>query len=43
VDDVDFNKTNPGVWTMSMTDFKKQAGFTQWDEYKKDEPIGDTK
>ena len=43
VDDVDFNKTNPGVWTMSMTDFKKQAGFTQWDEYKKDEPIGDNK
>jgi hypothetical protein len=41
VDDVDFKKTNPGVWTMSMTDFKKQAGFTQWDKYKKDEPIGD--
>ena len=43
VDDIDFNKTNPGVWTMSMTDFKKQAGFTSWDEYKKDEPIGENK
>ena len=39
VDDVDFNKTNPGVWTMSMDHFKQSAGFTSWDEYKQDEPI----
>ena len=39
VDDVDFNKTNPGVWTMSMDHFKQTAGFTSWDEYKQDEPI----
>jgi len=39
VDDVDFNKTNPGVWTMSMNHFKQTAGFTSWSEYKKDEPV----
>ena len=39
VDDVDFNKTNPGVWTMTMDHFKQSAGFTSWNEYKKDEPI----
>ena len=43
IDDVDFNKTNPGVWTMSMKDFKDKAGFTKWDEYKKDEPIEEKK
>ena len=39
IDDVDFNKTNAGVWTMSMEDFKKKAGFTKWSQYKKDKPI----
>ena len=39
VDDVDFNKTNPGVWTMSMDHFKQTGGFTGWDEYKQDEPL----
>ena len=39
VDDVDFNATGPGVWTMSMNHFKQSAGFTSWDEYKQDEPI----
>jgi len=39
VDDTDFNATNPGVWTMSMDHFKQTAGFTSWDEYKKDEPL----
>ena len=39
IDDIDFNKTNPGVWTMSMEDFKNKAGFTKWDQYKQDEPI----
>ena len=39
VDDIDFNKTNPGVWTMTMDNFKQSAGFTSWDEYKQDEPI----
>ena len=39
VDDVDFNKTNPGVWTMTMDHFKQSSGFTAWNEYKQDEPI----
>ena len=39
VDDVDFNTTNPGVWTMSMNQFKQSSGFTSWNEYKQDEPI----
>ena len=39
IDDVDFNKTNPGVWTMSMNEFKEKSGFTSWQEYKQDEPI----
>ena len=43
IDDIDFNKTNPGVWTMSMKDFKDKAGFTKGDEYKKDEPIEENK
>ena len=39
VDDVDFNSTNPGVWTMTMDEFKQSAGFTSWNDYKKEEPI----
>jgi len=39
IDDVDFNKTNPGVWTMTMDNFKQSAGFTSWEHYKQDEPI----
>ena len=42
-DDEDFNKTNPGVWSMSMEDFKDKSGFTKWDQYKKDQPIGEDK
>jgi len=43
IDDIGFNKTNPGVWTMSMKDFKSKAGYTKWDDYKKDEPIEENK
>jgi hypothetical protein len=39
VDDVDFDSTNPGVWTMTMDHFKQSAGFTSWNDYKQDEPI----
>lgn len=39
IDDVDFNKTNKGVWAMSMEDFKSKAGYTQWEQYKQDQPI----
>ena len=43
VDDIDFNKTNPGVWSMSMDHFKQTAGFTSWKEYKQDQPIQEYK
>ena len=43
VDDIDFNKTNPGVWTMSMNHFKQTSGFTSWNNYKKDKPMEDDK
>ena len=39
IDDIDFNKTNPGVWTMTMNNFKQTSGFTKWDQYKKDQPL----
>ena len=43
IDDIDFNKTNPGVWTMSMDHFKQTSGFTSWKDYKQDEPIQEDK
>ena len=39
IDDVTFRHSNPGVWTMSMKDYKDKAGFTDWDQYAKDEII----
>lgn len=43
IDDVDFKSTNPGVWTQSMSDFKKQAGYTDWSKYKQDKIVDVTK
>jgi len=43
VDDVDFDNTNPGVWTMTMNHFKQSAGFTSWKEYKQDKPLEEKK
>jgi len=39
IDDVDFNKTNKGVWAMSLDKAKTTAGHTKWEEYKSDRPI----
>jgi len=39
IDDVTFRHSNPGVWTMSMRDFKQKSGFTDWDQYGKDEIV----
>ena len=39
LDDVDFNKTNKGVWVMSMEDYKSKSGYTQWKQYNQDKPI----
>jgi hypothetical protein len=42
IDDIDFNKSNPGVWTSTMSKFKEQAGFTKWEDYRNDEPLHQT-
>ena len=39
IDDVTFRHSNPGVWTMSMKNFKEKSGFTDWNQYSKDEII----
>ena len=39
IDDVTFRHSNPGVWAMSMQDFKDKSGFTDWNQYSKDEII----
>ena len=39
IDDVTFRHSNTGVWTMSMKDYKNKAGFTDWDQYAKDEIV----
>jgi hypothetical protein len=39
IDDVTFRHSNPGVWTMGMKKFKDKSGFTDWDQYSKDEII----
>ena len=39
IDDVTFRHSNPGVWTMSMKDYKDKSGFTDWDQYAKDDII----
>ena len=39
IDDVTFRHSNPGVWAMSMKDFKDKSGFTDWDQYSKDEIV----
>ena len=39
IDDVTFRHSNPGVWTMSMKKFKDKSGFTDWNQYSKDEII----
>ena len=39
IDDIDFNKTNSGVWAKSMKSLKESAGYTKWSQYKKDKPI----
>jgi len=35
-DDVDFNKTNPGVWCMPLDDAIQSQFFSDWDKYTGD-------
>jgi len=37
IDDMDFNKSNPGVWTHSVQDITYPDSFTHWDDYRNDE------
>ena len=39
IDDIDFAKTNPGVWCHSLHNLKDRNVFTDWSEYTKDEPL----
>ncbi len=37
LDDKDFDKTNPGVWTHRVHDLKDKQLFTDWSKYTQDE------
>jgi len=39
IDDIDFNATNPGVWSHSLHDLKDRSKFTSWDKYKNDKVL----
>jgi len=39
IDDVDFDATNPGVWTHSLHSLMSRDTFTSWDQYSKDQTI----
>jgi len=39
IDDIDFEKTNPGVWCHNLSDLMSQASFTHWSKYKDDKTI----
>lgn len=36
IDDIGFNKSNPGVWTHSLHTLLDRSKFTRWDEYRND-------
>ena len=39
LDDVDFAKTNPGVWCHNLHELRDRRVFTDWSKYTKDEVI----
>jgi hypothetical protein len=39
IDDIDFDATNPGVWTHSLHSLMSRRTFTDWDQYNKDKPV----
>ena len=39
IDDLDFDATNPGVWTHSLHKLMDRRKFTPWTDYSKDEVI----
>ena len=36
IDDIDFNRTNPGVWVHNVHDLMDRKVFTDWKKYGKD-------
>ena len=41
IDDIGYNRTNPGVWCHSLHELKNKDQFTSWSEYTKDKEIKD--
>lgn len=42
IDDIDFDKTNPGVWCYSLENFtSNRERFTDWSQYQQDSVIKD--
>ena len=39
IDDIGFNKTNPGVWCHSLHTLMDRSKFTDWNKYTKDEIV----
>jgi hypothetical protein len=39
IDDIGFDRSNPGVWCHRLHDLQSSEKFTSWDEYSKDETI----
>ena len=39
IDDIDFAKSNPGVWCHSIHDLRDRKVFTDWSKYTQDEVI----
>jgi hypothetical protein len=39
IDDIDFDRSNPGVWCHSLHDLQDRRRFTPWRSYGKDTPV----
>ena len=39
LDDKDFKATNPGVWSHSLHSLMDRSKFTDWSQYKNDQPL----
>jgi len=39
IDDIGFDRSNPGVWCHRLHDLQSSEKFTSWDEYSRDETI----
>lgn len=37
IDDLNYNYSNPGIWTHSLHDLMDRSVFTSWNEYNKDQ------